>query len=197
MVVSKGEDTRRTILERASGMARREGLGGLTIGALSTELHMSKSGLFAHFGSKEALQIAILEHTAQDFVDRVVRPALREPRGVARLRAAFDGWLDWGLGPSVDGCLFVDATTEFDDRPGPVRDALVAHEQDWLDALAQIVRSGAADGRFRTDVEPEQVAFELYGILISAHRAVRLMRDPRGTARARTAFDALVARIVS
>lgn len=195
-MVTRGEQTRRQILEAASGAARRDGLGGLTIGALAAELGLSKSGLFAHFGSKEALQIAVLEHTAQRFVDAVVRPTLREPRGVPRLRAAFEGWLDWGLGPASQGCLFVDATTEFDDRPGPVRDALVAHERDWLDALAQIVRSGTSDGHFRADADAEQVAFELYGVLLSSHRAVRLMGDRRGLDRARVAFDALIARLV-
>jgi AcrR family transcriptional regulator len=189
---ARGETTRTQILDRASQLARREGLGGLTIGALATDLGLSKSGLFAHFGSKEALQVAILEYTAQRFVDGVVRPALREPRGLPRLRTAFTGWLDWGLGPAADGCLFVDATTEFDDRPGPVRDSLVAHERDWLGALAQIVRAGIEDGRFRADVDPEQVAFELYGILLTTHRAARLMGDPAALQRAHTAFTSLV-----
>src|SRR6476659_5072689 len=111
---TKGEDTRHDILVRAAELARIVGLEGVTIGRLAEELRMSKSGLFAHFGSKEALQIAILEHTALAFVDEVMRPALARPRGEPRLRHAFEGWLAWGLGSGPGGCLFVAAAAELD-----------------------------------------------------------------------------------
>jgi AcrR family transcriptional regulator len=192
----RGESTRAEILDRATAMARVVGLGGLTIGQLASELQLSKSGLFAHFGSKEALEIAILDHTAESFVDHVVRPALAQPRGEPRLTAAFERWLEWGaFGRSDGGCVFVAASAELDDRPGPVRDCLVGHQRDWLDSLTQIVRSGQVDGQFRADVDPAQVAFELYGILLSTHHVVRLIGDPEGPHRARVAFAGLLSRI--
>jgi AcrR family transcriptional regulator len=193
---TKGEDTRHEILIRGAELAKVVGLEGVTIGRLAEELKMSKSGLFAHFGSKEALQIAILDHTAARFVDGVVRPALACPRGEARLRHAFDGWITWGLGSGPGGCLFVAAAAELDDQPGPVRDRLVEVQRDWLESLAQIVRSGQRDGRFGADVDPEQVAFELHGILLSAHHAERLFSDPDAVRRARTAFERLLVSVV-
>ena len=192
---ARGETTRTEILDRAVDRARVVGLEGVTIGQLATELGLSKSGLFAHFGSKEALQCAILDHAAADFVDRVVRPALARPRGEERLSTAFERWLDWGLGRGSGGCLFVAATAELDDRPGPVREHLVGHQRDWLDSLAQMVRSGQRDGQLRADADPEQVAFELNGILLSAHEFVRLFGDPTGLSRARAACAAVLARL--
>jgi AcrR family transcriptional regulator len=194
-MTARGETTRIEILERATHLARLVGLGGVTIGQLASDLGLSKSGLFAHFGSKEALEIAILDHAAQDFVDRVVRPSLARPRGESRLREIFERWMAWGVGSDAGGCLFVAAAAELDDRPGPVRDRLVAHQRDWLDAIGQVVRSGQADGAFRTDADPAQVAFELHGLLLSAHHLVRLLGDPRGTDLARVAFDALAERL--
>ncbi len=120
MTATKGAITRQAVLERATQLASRVGLGGLTIGSLADELELSKSGLFGHFRSKEALQIQILDHAAARFVESVVRPALREPRGEPRMRALFERWLDWGRSsPMPGGCLFVAAATELDDRPGP------------------------------------------------------------------------------
>ncbi|MCB9688578.1 MAG: TetR/AcrR family transcriptional regulator [Alphaproteobacteria bacterium] len=192
-MVTKGERTRAEIVDQGARMARVEGLNGVSIGQLAKELSMSKSGLFAHFGSKEALQLAILEHTAAQFVDEVVRPALSQPRGEPRLRAAFERWLAWGVAEEArGGCLFVAVAAELDDRPGPVRDRFVESQRDWLDTLAQIVAAGQRDGRFRTDVDPEQAAFELHGILLATHQAFRLFRDPAAHARARIAFDRLV-----
>lgn len=193
-MVTKGERTRAEIVEHAAVQARIVGLNELSIGQLSKELGLSKSGLFAHFGSKEALQLAIVDHTAHQFVDRVVRPALAEPRGEPRLRAAFERWMGWGVTEEQrGGCLFVAASAELDDRPGPVRDRFVETQRDWLDTLAQIVRSGQADGRFSTAADPDQVAFELHGILLATHQAWRLFRDPAAQRRALAAFDRLIA----
>ena len=194
-MTAKGETTRAEILDRAAALARVVGLGGVTIGQLATDLGLSKSGLFAHFGSKEALQIAILDRAAEDFVDRVVRPSLARPRGEPRLRELFERWQSWGLGAAAGGCLFVAASAELDDRPGPVRDRLVSQQRDWLDAITQVVRSGQGDGAFRAEVDPAQVAFEIYGLMLSAHHLVRLMGDARGKDQAQAAFDALVDRI--
>lgn len=191
--MSKGEATRQVILDQAYARARAGGLASLTIGTLATDLHLSKSGLFAHFGSKEALQLAVLEHAITLFVDNVVRPGLRTPRGEPRIRAFFDNWLAWGLThDTVGGCLFVAAAIELDDQPGPVRDRLVASQQDWLDTIAGAVRTAVREGHFREDVDPEQFAFDLYGILLSSHHARRLMGDPAALDRARRAFEALL-----
>jgi AcrR family transcriptional regulator len=198
----KGENTKAEILERATRMARVEGLEGVTLAPLAEELGMSKSGLYAHFRSKEQLQIEVLNYSSEVFVDAVVRPALTYPRGEPRLRHAFEGWLKWGIGHTDDevfrklgGCIFVAASAELDDRPGPVRDRLVAIQREWLDALAQMVRSGQKDGKFRGDVDADQVAFELHGILLSAHQAVRLFADGTAVQRAYRAFDRLIADI--
>lgn len=191
--MSKGEATRQVILDLAYTRARAGGLESLTIGTLAAELHLSKSGLFAHFGSKEALQLAVLDHAVALFVDNVVRPGLRAPRGEPRLRALFDNWTAWGLNhDSIGGCLFVAAAIELDDRPGPVRDRLVASQQDWLDTLASAVRAAIREGHFRADVDPEQFAFDLYGVLLSSHHARRLMGDPAAFDRARRAFEGLL-----
>jgi AcrR family transcriptional regulator len=190
----KGEATRHAILERATGLATRVGLGGLTIGGLAEELDLSKSGLFAHFQSKEALQIQVLEHGAALFVGNVVRPALAAPRGVPRVRQLFDGWLAWARSsPMPGGCLFVAAATELDDRPGPVRDRLVALQREWLDVIVISVQKGIAADQFRADADAEQFAHDLYGVMLAYHHAARLLRDAKAEGRARHAFETLLA----
>jgi AcrR family transcriptional regulator len=199
---TKGENTKVEILERAARIARLNGLDGVTIGNLAEDLGMSKSGIHAHFGSKEGLQIEILNYSSEVFVDAVVRPALTYPRGEPRLRHAFTGWLKWGIGHTdeepfrkLGGCIFVAAAAELDDRPGIVRERLVSIQKEWLESLAQMVRSGQKDGKFLRDVDPEQVSFELHGILLSAHHAVRLFGDNKAVDRAFRAFDRLIADI--
>lgn len=190
----KGETTRQAILERATGLASKVGLGGLSIGELATELDLSKSGLFAHFHSKEALQIQVLEHAADVFVQHVVRPALAAPRGEPRMRALFERWLEWGRSsPLPGGCLFVQAATELDDRPGLVRDRLVEFQRQWLDVIATSFRKGVDLGVFRRDADPEQFAQDLYGVMLGYHHASRLLRDSQAESRARHAFDSLLA----
>jgi len=192
--VGKGAETRGAILERAIRLASEVGLEGLTIGRLAGALDLSKSGLFAHFASKEALQVETLDRAAERFVEVVIRPALAAPRGEPRLRALFERWLRWPREvPQPGGCLFVQAAVELDDRPGPARDRLVALQREWLATLATAVRGAKAEGHLRREVDPEQLAFELYGIMLSCHHAVRLLRDPRAVERARSAFDRLVA----
>jgi AcrR family transcriptional regulator len=192
--MTKGLETRDAILLRATELASQVGLGGLSIGALAEDLELSKSGLFAHFGSKENLQIQVLEHAAMDFTEAVVRPALKESRGEPRMRALFERWLAWdkdGLLPG--GCVFVAAATELDDRPGPVRDRLVELQRLWLDLLAGSFQEGILAGRFRSDADPDQFAQDLHGVMLAFHHAMRLMADPEAESRARRAFDALIA----
>jgi AcrR family transcriptional regulator len=192
--VSKGELTKQAILDHAAGVASQVGFTGLSIGKLAVELELSKSGLFAHFQSKEALQLQVLEHAAKRFVDVVVRPALAVPRGEPRVRAMFENWLAWPRESRLPGgCLFVAAAVELDDQSGPVRDRLVQLQSDWLDMLAATARSAIAEGHFHARVDPEQLAHELYGVMLAGHHAARLMRDPLAGKRTRTAFESLLA----
>lgn len=190
----KGDLTRHAILDHAAGLASKVGLEGLTIGALATDLELSKSGLFAHFHSKEALQLQVLEHAAAVFVERVVRPSLAEPRGEPRLRALFERWLDWSQSsPLPGGCVFVQAAVELDDRPGPVRDRLVQFQRQWLGVIVTSMELGIAAGAFHNVADPEQFAHDVYGVMLAYHHASRLLRDPRAEARARRAFETLLA----
>lgn len=189
--MSKGEETKQAILSRAFELATVVGVSGLSIGRLAEEMKLSKSGLFAHFGSKEALEVAVVEEASRQFVQDVMVPALRQPRGEPRLRALFDRWLQWGQRPG--GCFFVGATAELDDRPGPPRDALVRAIKDWVDELAKATRIAISEGHFRGDVDPEQFAFEIYGLMLGGHTFSRFLREPTALGRARKAFDALLA----
>ena len=186
----KGEATRDAILEHAVALARRVGLEGLTIGRLADDLDLSKSGLFAHFRSKEALQVQVLEAAAARFVDVVVKPTLAVTRGEPRLRALFDHWLQWERRPG--GCVFVQAAVDLDDREGPARDRLVQLQRDWLDAIATIARGAMREGHFRAGLDPVQFAHDLNGIILAYHHAARLLRDPDAEERARTAFASLM-----
>src|SRR5262245_20844066 len=189
--VAKGEATRQAILSRAFELATVIGVSGLSIGRLAEETGLSKSGLFAHFGSKEALEVAVVEEASRQFVNDVMVPALRYPRGEPRLRALFDRWLQWGQRPG--GCFFVGATAELDDRPGPPRDALVRAIKDWVDELAKATRIAISEGHFRSDVDPDQFAFEIYGLMLGGHMFARFLRTPTALNRTRKAFDALLA----
>jgi AcrR family transcriptional regulator len=192
--MGKGELTRQAILDRATALASRLGLEGVTIGRLSEELGLSKSGLFAHFGAKDALQVEILRFAADRFVQDVVRPALATPRGEPRVRAIFERWMAWGRSHTVPGgCLFVAAATELDDRPGRARDELVRMQRDWLDTIAICFRSGITEGHFRPDADAEQFAHDLYAVMLGCHHATRLLRDPAAESRARVAVEALLA----
>jgi AcrR family transcriptional regulator len=189
--MSKGGETRGAILDEAGRLARRVGLGGLTIGTLATQTGMSKSGLFAHFGSKESLQLKVLEHSAERFTDEVIRPALTAPRGVPRVRALFERWLGWDS--AEGGCPLVAASFELDDQPGPARDLLVRIQRDWTDTLSMIFTSGITEGQFRPDADPHQFAQDIQGVMLAYHHTSRLLADADAAARARRALDALLA----
>ena len=190
--VRKGELTRQAIVESAATMASRIGLRGLSIGVLADELELSKSGLFAHFKSKEALQLQVLEFAIERFVDTVIRPALAAPRGEKRVRALFERWMEWPRSSGLAGCMFVALATELDDQPGPVRDRLVQSQKDWLEVIATSVRTGIAEGDFRADVDADQFAHELYGIMLAGHHALRLLRSRGAVDRTRRAFARLL-----
>ncbi|MEO6606380.1 MAG: TetR/AcrR family transcriptional regulator [Aeromicrobium sp.] len=190
--MTKGDETRRAILTDATAVAAKVGLTGMTIGQLATHTGMSKSGLYAHFASKEALQIEILRHTRERFVDQVIRPALLGPRGVARLRTLFDAWVTWSESAEDGGCLFVAAASELDDQPGPVRDALVRDELDWLDVIATVASTAISEGEFRDDVDVEQIAYEVHALTLAHQHAARLLLDPRAIERVHRAFDSII-----
>jgi AcrR family transcriptional regulator len=192
--MGKGEETRGAILDRAVELASAVGLEGLTIGRLAESLDLSKSGLFAHFESKEGLQIETLQHAADLFVEVVVRPALAAPPGEPRLRALFERWLRWPqVVPQPGGCLFVQAAVELDDRPGPARDLFVKLQKEFFATLARAVKGAVAEGHLSKGADPEQIAFEFYGIMLSTHHAMRLLNDPRAPQKARRAFDRMLA----
>lgn len=190
----KGELTKDRILERALSLASSTGLYGLTIGALALETKLSKSGLFAHFGSKEDLQLEVLKSAQERFERDVLRPAIAKPRGLPRLRAMFENWVKWsGDRKLPGGCIFIQAAVELDDRPGPAREYLVAGQKAWLAALARAAQLAVEEKHFKKDVDPEQFAFELYGLVMIFHHAKRLLRDPKAEARLRRGFERLIA----
>lgn len=193
--MTKGAQTREAIVDTAVGLAFRVGLGGLTIGELARAQQMSKSGLFAHFRSKEALQLAALARARESFVDLVVRPALSAPRGLLRIRELFERWLDCGRGGVPGGCLFVKAATEFDGQPGALRDQLAQDHQDLFDTISQVCRSGVSVRQIRPDVDAEQFAHDLYGVMLVFYLTHRLLADPAAEAHARTSFETLLAAV--
>jgi AcrR family transcriptional regulator len=193
--VSKGEDTRAAVLDEAMRMASTRGLRALTIGTLADRTGLSKSGLFAHFRSKEQLQLGVLERAADHYTDVVIRPALKAPRGEPRLRELFERSIRWSGGDLAlpGGCIFTNLAAELDDEPpGPVRQRLVEAERDFLDTIATVFRSGVTEGHFRADVDPEQFAFDFKAVLLGYHHSRRLLDDPQAEAHARRMFEAIV-----
>jgi AcrR family transcriptional regulator len=193
--MGKGEETRTAILDEALKIASRLGLEGLTIGSLADATGMSKSGLFAHFGSREDLQLAVLEHAAQRYGEQVFRPVLNIERGLPRLRALFERWLDWALESGLPGgCIMIAAAAEYDDRPGPIRDAVIANQNRGRAISEKAVRLAIEEGHLRADTDPEQIAFELLAIVLATHNYRRLLGDRAARKRALTAFEQLIAR---
>lgn len=191
--MGKGEETRQVIVDEAYALASCIGVGSLTIGSLAERTRMSKSGLFAHFGSKEELQLAVLRESQARFADVVLRPAMREPRGLPRLRAIMLNWMDWTRAANLPGgCVINAAAAEFDDQPGPLRDevrnALFSLREFLRDAIAKTV----AEGHLRTDTDVDQFAFELSGIYQAVQQSRRMLNDPDAARRAMAAFERLV-----
>jgi len=191
---TKGERTRAFILDHATAIASRLGLEGLTIGSLAEATGMSKSGLFAHFGSREELQLAVLEDAAQRFADVVAQPSFKVPRGLPRLRAMFEFWLNWsehaGLG---GGCPILAASFEYDDRPGRMRDTVAALQRLGVGTVEKAARIAVEQGHLRAGTDVKQLVFELYGFLLSFYLYGRLLGDREAHGRAMAAFDKLMA----
>ncbi len=192
---TKGEQTRAAILDEALKISSKLGLEGLTIGSLADATGMSKSGLFAHFGSREDLQLAVLEHAAQRYGEMVFVPVLKIERGLPRLRALFERWLDWALESGLPGgCIMISAAAEYDDRPGPIRDAVIANQHRGNAITQKAVRHAIEEGHLLPDTDPEQISFEMLGIVLASHNHRRLLGDREARKRALTAFDQLISR---
>lgn len=192
--MGKGAETRERILDQAVRLASRDGLEGLTIGTLSTELGLSKSGLFAHFGSKDELQLQVLQAAVERFEQTVIRPALAAPRGEPRLRALMEHWLTWEDNPDMPGgCLIVAASVELDDRPGPLRDYLVHSHQRRYDFIVKAARIAIEAGHFRPDLDTDQFAFDVNAVLLGYHYAHRMLRDHKAREHAQASFERLLA----
>jgi AcrR family transcriptional regulator len=186
----KGDRTRQSILDRAVDLASTDGLEGLTIGRLADDLEMSKSGLFAHFGSKEELQLATIKAAKQRFIEEVFRPALNVERGYPRLMAICTSWIDYvrrGVFPG--GCFFAAASFEFDGRAGPVRDVIGTAMDEWIEALEKAVQMAKDEGHLDVRVDPAQLAFELNALFFGANFACQLRNDPQALDRAEKAIE--------
>ncbi|MGY4830718.1 TetR/AcrR family transcriptional regulator [Sphaerotilaceae bacterium SBD11-9] len=191
--LQKGQQTRAAILEAALGLASHMGLEGLSIGALADVMHMSKSGVFAHFGSREELQISVIREYHAKFEEEVFFPALNEERGLPRLRALFERWIKRVSIELDSGCIYISGAVEFDDRPGPVRDALVTMVRAWHLALERAIRMSIDEGQLRADTDAQQMLFEIHGHILAVHHDARFLRLPGALDRARVGFERVVA----
>ena len=190
--LQKGQQTRATILDAALALASHMGLEGLSIGALAEVTKMSKSGVFAHFGSREELQISVIREYHRRFEEEVFFPSMSEPRGLPRLRALFERWVR-RVSVEVDsGCIYISGAVEFDDRPGPVRDALASMVCAWQAALSRAISQSIEVGHLRADTDPLQMLFETHGLILALHHDARFLRLPGAVERARVGFDRIV-----
>jgi AcrR family transcriptional regulator len=191
--MGKGEQKRHDIIAHAMQLASKVGLEGLSLGGLAASMEMSKSGLFAHFKSKEALQIAVLELACECFQDQVVLPALALPRGQTRINGLIDTYLAWIRNQARQGsCIFMALAHEYDDRPGEIRDLLIQSWRDWNGTIARVAATAITEGEFLPDCDPAQFAFEFLGIGMSFEHAYKLLGEGQAETRARTAFARLL-----
>jgi AcrR family transcriptional regulator len=188
----KGEQTRAAIVEAALELAGRDGLEGLTIGLVADRMRMSKSGVFAHFGSREDLQIAVLKEYEKRFVEDVLLPSLNEPRGLPRLEAMYGRWIDRISIEIASGCIYVSGAVEYDDRPGPIRDELVGMIRSWQTELVRAIKQAIEVGHLRADTDPLQLVFVIQGLVLSVHHNARLMHNRDSITRARAGFTQLI-----
>jgi AcrR family transcriptional regulator len=189
----KGQATRAAILDAALGLASHMGLEGLSIGALAEVTQMSKSGVFAHFGSREELQISVVREYHAKFEEEVFYPALREPRGLPRLRSLFERWVKRVSVEIDSGCIYISGAVEFDDRPGLVRDALASMVRAWHGALERAIRIAVEEGHLKPDTDAMQLLFELHGLILALHHDARFLRLPGAMDRVQRAFEHVLA----
>ncbi len=192
-VPNKGRQTRAAILDAALGLASHMGLEGLSIGALAELMGRSKSGVFAHFGSREELQISVVREYHARFEAEVFQPCMKEPRGLPRLRALFERWVRRVSQEIDSGCIYISGAVEFDDRPGPVRDALVEMVRAWHQALGRAMELAVEEGHLPADDDPQQMLFEIHGLILALHHDARFLRTPGAPDRARAGFERILA----
>ena len=190
----KGQQTKAAIIDAALGLATQIGLEGLSIGAVAEVMRMSKSGVFAHFGSREELQISVVREYYRRFEEEIFSPALALPRGLPRVRALFANWMKRVAVELQSGCIFISGAVEFDDRSGPVRDALASSVQAWMSALNRAVQMAREAGHLRADALEEQIAFEIHAIILALHYEARFLKTPGSMARAEQAFEGILER---
>jgi AcrR family transcriptional regulator len=191
---AQGQVTRATILKAAVDLASEHGLEGLTIGRLAETVHMSKSGLFAHFGSKEDLQLATLDAAAEIFVVEVLKPGLKGEKGLPRLHSLLAAWISYAeRGVFKGGCFFTAASLEFDSRGGPVRDRVAEIMRDWLATLERAGREAIEAGHLTTSVDPAQLAFEMHSLAMGANWAFMLYGDQQAFRRALAGIESRLA----
>jgi len=189
---AKGQQTRSAIVEAALGLATHVGLEGLSIGAVAEVMQMSKSGVFAHFGSREELQISVVREYHQRFEEEVFFPAVAGPRGLPRLRALFANWMKRTSIEIEAGCIYISGAVEFDDRPGPVRDALASSVKTWLSAMNRAVVLAKKEGHLRADADEQQMTFEIHGLILALHYEARFLKTPGSVDRALAGFERIV-----
>jgi AcrR family transcriptional regulator len=192
--MQKGQQTKLAIVEAALGLSTQIGLEGLSIGVLAEVTQMSKSGVFAHFGSREELQISVIREYFSRFEQEVFYPALHEPRGLPRVKALFANWMKRVAVEIQSGCIFISGAVEFDDRPGPVRDALASSVQTWLNALFRAVVIAKQCGHLLHDADEHQMAFEIHGLILALHYEARFLKNPGSIERANQGFANILAR---
>jgi len=189
----KGEQTRTAIVDAALELAGRDGLEGLTIGLVADRMRMSKSGVFAHFGSREDLQLAVLKEYEKRFVEGVLLPSLNESRGLPRLEAMYSRWVDRiSMEIASLGCIYVSGAVEYDDRPGLIRDELVGMIRSWQAELVRAIKQAIEEGHLRSDTDPMQLVFVIQGLVLSVHFNARLMHNKETITRARAGFAQLI-----
>jgi AcrR family transcriptional regulator len=192
---TKGEETRAQILAAAVQQASEAGFESLTIGTLAERIGMSKSGLFAHFGSKLDLQLAALDEAARSFTEQVFLPALKAPRGVKRLRALFENWILWPRRASLrGGCPIDSASREYDHVPGPMRDAILDKQRHLDRELSKAVQMAIATGELARETDPEEFVFDFFALVLMCYRAEMVLGPAEAQKRARASFERLVAR---
>ena len=192
--LQKGQQTKAAIVEAALGLATQIGLEGLSIGALAEVTQMSKSGVFAHFGSREELQISVIREYHARFEDEVFYPAMGAPRGLPRLRGLFANWMKRTSVELDSGCIYISGAVEFDDRPGPVRDALASSVATWHAAMKRAITSAKQEHHLRADVDEEQMLFEIHGLILALHYEARFLKTPGAIARANAGFENILRR---
>ncbi len=193
-VSHKGQQTKAAIVDAALRLASQVGLEGISIGALAECMHMSKSGVFAHFGSREELQISVVREYFHQFEQEVFYPALARPRGLPRVEALFANWMKRVAIEIQSGCIFISGAVEFDDRPGAVREALASSVSTWLEAMHRSVMQAKEEGHLSADADAQQIAFEIHALILALHYEARFLKNPGSLARANTGFAHILAR---